>query len=313
MSQQLQNIPVAATLTYGPGNISINGGPPIPFRSAVLTSGTVHQLAGSITREATESQIAYMQILAYERCEVTSDEDIQVHLEVFRRMSNAEASAMISLWQNLTKTAKAPQHMYDHMEQVKKAKAAQLNTGGVQTTTGTGNQGSAFTQPAHLPHTFQTRPSFVTCGICGKVKTDAVHAQNALPHQVAGVQQMTAPAPQQPATAPPPMPTVPLPEKGYYAVQLPDPVTAEMTWQFYRVTESRQQPGRRFIVRQHGDMLKQIDSSERLKISLIINADPKTRQADYGKQIGRCGKCGKTLTDPMSISFGIGPECRKSF
>jgi len=27
---------------------------------------------------------------------------------------------------------------------------------------------------------------------------------------------------------------------------------------------------------------------------------------------GRCGKCGKELTDPTSIKFGIGPECRKA-
>lgn len=26
---------------------------------------------------------------------------------------------------------------------------------------------------------------------------------------------------------------------------------------------------------------------------------------------GRCGKCAKTLTDPISVEIGIGPECRK--
>jgi len=28
--------------------------------------------------------------------------------------------------------------------------------------------------------------------------------------------------------------------------------------------------------------------------------------------MGRCGKCGRDLTDPKSIHMGIGPECRKT-
>lgn len=28
---------------------------------------------------------------------------------------------------------------------------------------------------------------------------------------------------------------------------------------------------------------------------------------------GRCCRCGRTLTDPTSISLGIGPECREKF
>lgn len=32
-------------------------------------------------------------------------------------------------------------------------------------------------------------------------------------------------------------------------------------------------------------------------------------QADYGRLTGRCGCCGRTLTDPASKMRGIGPEC----
>lgn len=34
---------------------------------------------------------------------------------------------------------------------------------------------------------------------------------------------------------------------------------------------------------------------------------------DYGKQVGECGKCHRTLTDPESIRKGIGPVCAKQF
>ena len=34
-------------------------------------------------------------------------------------------------------------------------------------------------------------------------------------------------------------------------------------------------------------------------------------RADFGKVTGRCGCCGRTLTDPKSKVRGIGPECAK--
>jgi uncharacterized protein DUF6011 len=30
----------------------------------------------------------------------------------------------------------------------------------------------------------------------------------------------------------------------------------------------------------------------------------------YGKLTGRCGSCGRVLTDPKSKLLGIGPDCR---
>lgn len=35
--------------------------------------------------------------------------------------------------------------------------------------------------------------------------------------------------------------------------------------------------------------------------------------ADYGRQIGSCGMCHRTLTDPESIAAGIGPICAAKF
>lgn len=44
-----------------------------------------------------------------------------------------------------------------------------------------------------------------------------------------------------------------------------------------------------------------------------IVADPKAASMRYGQELGRCGVCGRTLTDPDSISKGIGPVCEGRF
>lgn len=37
--------------------------------------------------------------------------------------------------------------------------------------------------------------------------------------------------------------------------------------------------------------------------------DPQSAMQTYGREIGRCGMCGKTLTDELSRERGIGPVC----
>ena len=44
-----------------------------------------------------------------------------------------------------------------------------------------------------------------------------------------------------------------------------------------------------------------------------INSDVKGALESYGKMTSRCGCCGKTLTDPKSISLNIGPVCFEKF
>lgn len=41
-----------------------------------------------------------------------------------------------------------------------------------------------------------------------------------------------------------------------------------------------------------------------------LEAGRNTYREDYGKFFGKCGCCGRTLTDPVSKLVGIGPECR---
>lgn len=41
----------------------------------------------------------------------------------------------------------------------------------------------------------------------------------------------------------------------------------------------------------------------------IAKAGPKAASIRYGKELGSCGVCGRTLTNPESIERGIGPVC----
>jgi hypothetical protein len=42
----------------------------------------------------------------------------------------------------------------------------------------------------------------------------------------------------------------------------------------------------------------------------VAKAGPKEAMLRYGKELGHCGHCGRTLTNPDSIEAGIGPVCR---
>ena len=44
-----------------------------------------------------------------------------------------------------------------------------------------------------------------------------------------------------------------------------------------------------------------------------IQADPLAASVAYGRELGLCGVCGRTLTDPESIAAGIGPVCASKF
>ena len=51
-------------------------------------------------------------------------------------------------------------------------------------------------------------------------------------------------------------------------------------------------------------------SQERHRILEAIKADPDSGPR-FGREIGRCYVCGRTLTDELSRSLGIGPVCRE--
>lgn len=94
---------------------------------------------------------------------------------------------------------------------------------------------------------------------------------------------------------------------GHYAID-----TKGVT-KFYRVdvvTEGRWK-GYTFVKAQASDELHNIRNPKaRLEILTAIAADVRGALVRYGMEIGKCGVCHRTLTDPISRTYGIGPKCR---
>lgn len=67
--------------------------------------------------------------------------------------------------------------------------------------------------------------------------------------------------------------------------------------------------GRQYITEQAGDALYPVRGARRAVILAGIAADPRAASIRYGIALGRCGCCGRTLTDPDSRAAGIGPIC----
>lgn len=95
-------------------------------------------------------------------------------------------------------------------------------------------------------------------------------------------------------------------EAGRYAI------TVDGTIKFYRVDKpiEGRWAGCTFVKVQASDELYPIrDRQAREEILNLIAVDPKAAMLRYGKELGHCGHCGRTLTDETSRARGIGPVC----
>jgi hypothetical protein len=100
-----------------------------------------------------------------------------------------------------------------------------------------------------------------------------------------------------------PMPDVPA---GRYAVD-----TEAGHLAFYRVdrpTEGRW-AGYTFVNVQASDELHPVRGGAAKAVLAKIAVDPTAAMLRYGQEIGKCGHCGRTLTDETSRERGIGPVC----
>lgn len=69
--------------------------------------------------------------------------------------------------------------------------------------------------------------------------------------------------------------------------------------------------GQTFVRVQASDDLHRVSPAVRDALLAKIEADgPKAACERYGREIGDCGRCGRTLTDETSRELGIGPTCR---
>jgi len=95
----------------------------------------------------------------------------------------------------------------------------------------------------------------------------------------------------------------PLVPDGRYAVRGDDGVV-----KFYKVKNGYR---RVFVEVYASDARYPIDNAKtRLGILEVINADVDGAAVLFGTELGRCYRCGRTLTDETSRALGIGPDCR---
>lgn len=80
------------------------------------------------------------------------------------------------------------------------------------------------------------------------------------------------------------------------------------TLKFFRVKNGRR-PGFVFLDIQASDDWHKISNVTRIReVLALIAVDPKAAMIRYGKELGQCGRCGKTLTSEYR-DLGLGPVC----
>ena len=105
---------------------------------------------------------------------------------------------------------------------------------------------------------------------------------------------------------------------GYYAI---DSLTGNNDLDFIRVgtNQGRENPankGKRRVQRYLGGQgITYITFPEQVKFAKVLATFDQTAligaRSTFGTQVGRCGCCGKSLTDQLSRALGIGPDCRQ--
>lgn len=89
--------------------------------------------------------------------------------------------------------------------------------------------------------------------------------------------------------------------EGRYAVPTEDGADNKLA--FYNVTE-------RGVFIQLSDSLHAIPEAVEQAVIAKILIDPAEAARTYGRELGECGVCGRTLTNDESRAYGIGPVCR---
>lgn len=97
-------------------------------------------------------------------------------------------------------------------------------------------------------------------------------------------------------------------EPGRYAVCVGGDGSKLHFFQIDKPTEGKW-AGWVFIKEQAGDETFNVRGPRALEVVETIALDPHAALIRYGREIGVCGRCGRTLTDEDSRAAGIGPVC----
>lgn len=103
-------------------------------------------------------------------------------------------------------------------------------------------------------------------------------------------------------------PKTPVPAPaGRYAVELEDG-----RLHFFKLSkpEEGRWAGYTFLSEQASDEYFPVRGMRRDEVLVLIVKNPQEAMLRYGKEIGSCGHCGRTLTNEESRAAGIGPICR---
>lgn len=98
--------------------------------------------------------------------------------------------------------------------------------------------------------------------------------------------------------------------KGRYCIDI------DGTQKFYRWEKKRsgRYKNQWYLDQQASDRFFRVANPEWERIfKVIIMQDIDKSRRRYGKLLGYCGVCGRTLTNEVSRAYGIGPECRSRF
>lgn len=90
---------------------------------------------------------------------------------------------------------------------------------------------------------------------------------------------------------------------GRYAVVLP----GEDRLRFFKI---KNYPRTTFVDEQASDDLHPVGNARKAGILTAIAVDAQAALVRYGRELGVCGDCGRTLTDDVSRAAGRGPVCR---
>lgn len=95
---------------------------------------------------------------------------------------------------------------------------------------------------------------------------------------------------------------------GYYALRNVQPHQPISFFQIDRPTEGRY-AGRTFVKHLQSDTRVRVTGSDMVNILKLIFADMRAAASLYGSKIGKCPRCHRKLTDDVSRTRGIGPDC----
>lgn len=243
---------------------------------------------------ASQKQVDYLVSLAYCNCEIDNPELSEL-AEKFKLMTLKQASDLIAAWAKLPKIRSQPYKMSSPMTMTPPASRPPV-------------QATAQSFTASCPHCGVRATSPTTAGAMEAIKK---HIEDHHNHQCSVCSRAFASAAEFKQHTADAHPSYPIPEKGYYSVQVP--INGVMEQRFYRVTQGRKPGALKRFVRIAGDRPVYIETEERRFAAAIICALPSLAMETYGKLIGKCGCCGRQLTDPDSRAQGIGPECIKNY